>query len=137
MERELVGEYFKGPCFHSHDQFKATWNESAQNILGKAQSPLTGVGRYHSSMYKWGLAPSPNCECGATEQTADHVYLHVSYIMYQEEHEVCKFWMIQLDVGLTPPLPASNLGSASAWDGKRIDPRPDLDLRWPGLSLGA
>ena len=33
----------------------------------------TGVGRFHSSMHKWGLAPSPNCECGATEQTADHV----------------------------------------------------------------
>ena len=25
----------------------------------------TGVGRFHSSMYKWGAAPSPNCECGA------------------------------------------------------------------------
>ena len=33
----------------------------------------TGVGRYHSSMYKWGLASSPNCERGTTEQTADHV----------------------------------------------------------------
>ena len=22
---------------------------------------------------KWGLVPSPNCECGASEQTADHV----------------------------------------------------------------
>ena len=33
----------------------------------------TGVGRFHSSMYKWGLASSPNCECGASEQTADHV----------------------------------------------------------------
>ena len=33
----------------------------------------TGVGRFHSSMYKWGLAPLPNCECGASEQTADHV----------------------------------------------------------------
>ena len=31
----------------------------------------TGVGRFHSS--KWDLAPSPNCECGASEQTADHV----------------------------------------------------------------
>ena len=30
------------------------------------------VGCFHSSMYKWGPAPSPNCECGATEQTADH-----------------------------------------------------------------
>ena len=33
----------------------------------------TGVERFHSSMYKWGLAPSSNRECGATEQTADHV----------------------------------------------------------------
>ena len=33
----------------------------------------TGVGRFHSSMHKWGLASSPNCECGAPEQTADHV----------------------------------------------------------------
>ena len=33
----------------------------------------TGVGRFHSSMHKWGLAPSPNCECGASEQTVDHV----------------------------------------------------------------
>ena len=32
----------------------------------------TGVGRFHSSMHKWGLAPSPNCECGASEQIADH-----------------------------------------------------------------
>ena len=27
----------------------------------------TGVGRFHSSMHKCGLAPSPNCECGAFE----------------------------------------------------------------------
>ena len=33
----------------------------------------TGVERFHLSMHKWGLAPSPNCECGASEQTADHV----------------------------------------------------------------
>ena len=33
----------------------------------------TGVGRFHSSMHKWGLAPSPNCECGASKQTTDHV----------------------------------------------------------------
>ena len=33
----------------------------------------TGVGRFHSSMHKWGLAPSPNCECGVSDQTADHI----------------------------------------------------------------
>ena len=38
----------------------------------------TGVGRFHSSMHKWGLAPSPNCECGAAEQTADHILIACS-----------------------------------------------------------
>ena len=33
----------------------------------------TGVGRLYLSMQKWGLAPSLNCECCASEQTADHV----------------------------------------------------------------
>ena len=33
----------------------------------------TGVRKFHSSMHKWDLAPSPNYECGASEQTADHV----------------------------------------------------------------
>ena len=32
-------------------------------VLGDSIRPCT----------KWGLAPSPNCECGASEQTADHV----------------------------------------------------------------
>ena len=35
----------------------------------------TGVGRFHSSMHRWGLAPSAACECGAEEQTADHIIL--------------------------------------------------------------
>ena len=39
---------------------------------GKLNRLRTGV-RFHSSMHKWGLASSPNCECGASEQTADHV----------------------------------------------------------------
>ena len=33
----------------------------------------SGIGRFHSFMYKSGLAPSPNCKCGATEQTAYHI----------------------------------------------------------------
>ena len=33
----------------------------------------TGVGRFHLSMHKWGLARSPNCECSTSEKTADHV----------------------------------------------------------------
>ena len=35
----------------------------------------TGVGGFGSSMRKWGLASSAKCECGASEQTADHIIL--------------------------------------------------------------
>ena len=33
----------------------------------------TGVGLFQSTMHKWGMAPTATCECGAEEQTADHV----------------------------------------------------------------
>ena len=33
----------------------------------------TGFERFYSSLNRWGLAPSPNCERSASEQTADHV----------------------------------------------------------------
>ena len=34
-----------------------------------------GVGCFQSLMHKWGLAPTSNCECGAAEQTAEHIIL--------------------------------------------------------------
>jgi len=37
---------------------------------------LTGVGRFRSCLYKSGVASSAACECGAEEQTVDHVVLH-------------------------------------------------------------
>ena len=33
----------------------------------------TGVGLFRSSMHKWGMASTTSCECGAEEQTADHI----------------------------------------------------------------
>ena len=35
----------------------------------------TGVGRFRSCLYNWGMASSVACECGAEEQTVDHVVL--------------------------------------------------------------
>ena len=35
----------------------------------------TGVGRFRSCLYKWGMASSAACDCGA-KQTVDHVVLH-------------------------------------------------------------
>ena len=39
----------------------------------KLNGVRTYVGRFGSSMHKWGFALSAKCECGASEQTADHV----------------------------------------------------------------
>jgi len=38
----------------------------------------TGVGRFRSCLYKWGMVSSAACECGAEEQTVDHVVLQFS-----------------------------------------------------------
>ena len=35
--------------------------------------PQTGVGIFHSETYKRGIAFTAGCECGAKEQTAEHV----------------------------------------------------------------
>ena len=41
----------------------------------KLNSLRTGIGRFHSSMHTRGLGFSPNCKCGASEQTADHLLI--------------------------------------------------------------
>ena len=69
-------EYCEGAC-----RFRAFVPETGARPVGmglpraawvKLNRLRTGVGRFHSSMHKC-LAPSPNCECSASEQTADHV----------------------------------------------------------------
>jgi len=35
----------------------------------------TGVRRFRSCLHKWGMASSAACECGAEEQTVEHVVL--------------------------------------------------------------
>ena len=44
----------------------------------------TGVGRFHSSMHKWDLAPLPNCKCGTTEEAADNV--QVTFPIHRNLH---------------------------------------------------
>ena len=92
----------------------------------------TGVGRFHSSMHKWGLAPSPNCECGASEQTADHVL--TACPIHRAPHGARGLTVLELDAGLMTSLPASDPGSAAVWGSKRINPRPQscLCLTWGG-----
>ena len=94
----------------------------------------TDVGRFHSSMHKWGLAPSPNCECGTSEQTADHVL--TACPIHRAPHGARGLTVLddELDAGLIISLPASDSGSAAVWGSKRINSRPQscLCLTWSG-----
>ena len=57
----------------------------------------TGVGCFRSCLYKWGIASSAACECGA-EQTVDHVVLHCPIHRPLTDCTVWRFWtMRQLD----------------------------------------
>ena len=68
----------------------------------------TGVGCLYSFMYKLSLAPSPNCECGATNQTADHVISTCAIHRTPRGVVGLRLWMTILDAGLIPPQPASD-----------------------------
>ena len=63
-------------------------------------------------MHKWGLAPSPNCECGASEQTADHVLTACPIHRAPHGARGLTVLVTKLDAGLITPLPASDSGSA-------------------------
>ena len=63
----------------------------------------TGVGRFHLSMYKWGAAPSPNCELVPLSKLQTTSFLHAPYIVHQKEYKVCWSWMMTPDAGLKSP----------------------------------
>ena len=88
----------------------------------------TGVRRFHSSMHKWGLALSPNCECGASEQTADHVL--TACPIHRAPHGAGGMTVLddKTRCWFNNPLPASDSDSAASWRSKRINPRPQSCL---------
>ena len=89
----------------------------------------TGDGRFHLFMHKWDLAPLPNCECGASEQTADYVL--IACPIHRAPHAARGLTVLDDEtrcwLNITP-LPASDSGSSAAWSSKRINPRPQSCL---------
>ena len=90
-------------------------------VLGNSICPCTN-----------GVSLLPNCECGASEQTADHVLTACPIHWAPHGARVWQFWMTKFNAGLITSLPASDSGSSAVWGSKRINPRPQfcLCLTW-------
>ena len=82
-----------------------------QTVMVKLYHLQTDVGQFHLSMHKWGLTPSPNCECGTSEQTTDHIL--IAYLIHWAPHGAqgmivldneTQFWLNNI-------IPTSDLGS--------------------------
>ena len=93
-----------------------------QNILDKAQSPADWCRTFPLVHVQMGSRSISKMQLGCHLANCRSRPILLSHTSYQEEHEICRLWMTQLDVGLTPSLPATNLGSTAARGGKRIDP---------------
>ena len=52
---------------------KPIGHDLARQSLVRLNRIRTGYGRFKSNMNRMGLSPSASCECGATDQTAQHI----------------------------------------------------------------
>jgi len=72
---------------------------------------LTGVGRFRSCLYKWGMASSAACECGA-EKTVDHVVLHCPIRRPPTDYPAWRFWTMRQPNGSSTPAPICRRASS-------------------------
>ena len=124
MKSGVLWKCFQSPCFCARNRCQACWDGLTLSSLVKLNHLRTDVGQFHSYMHKWGLAPSPNCECGASKQTADHVL--TAYPIHWAPHGARGLTVLDYEIRcwhlIITPLPASDLGSAAFWGSKRINP---------------
>jgi len=74
----------------------------------------TSVGRFRSCLYKWGMASSVACECGAEEQTVDHGVLQC-LLIYRPPHGPHGLTVLDDETtnGCSTPAPRSS--AAKQW----------------------
>ena len=75
MECGLDGQPHKTPVFSSPTPAPIPGTTLVRKGWVRLNRLRTGVGRFRSCLYKWGITSSAACECGAEEQTVDHVVL--------------------------------------------------------------
>ena len=68
-------QHHKTQHFHSRNQHPTSRVTIPRRAWVQLNCLRTGVGRVCSILYKWGVASCATCECGAEEQTIDHVVL--------------------------------------------------------------
>ena len=72
--------------------------------LVKLNRLRTGVGRFNSNMYTWGLADSPYCTCELEPQTARHILHHCPIYRPREDVNLTELddntiqWLLRLDI---------------------------------------
>jgi len=70
----------------------------------------TGVGRFRSCLYKWGMASSAACECGAEKQTSTMSSFNVQSIDLPTDCTAWRFWTMRQTNGCSTPSPKSSAG---------------------------
>jgi len=84
----------------------------------------TVVGHFRSCLYKWGMASSAACECGAEEQTVDYVSSSVQSIDLPMDYTSWGFWTMRQPNGCSTPAPKSR--AAKQWIKKNSLKRKKL-----------
>jgi len=80
MECGVDGPPPKTPHFHPRHRHSPTGMTLPTRAWVRLNRLRTGVGRFRSCLYKWGMASSAACKCGAEEQTVDMLSSNVQSI---------------------------------------------------------
>jgi len=75
MECGVGRQTRKTPHFNPRHRYSTPGANFPRRAWVRLNRLSTGVGRFRSCLYKWSVASSVASECGAEEQTIDHVVL--------------------------------------------------------------